>query len=227
MTRPVSNGALLRWVDIQPRGLNPKASFGVAQVEIFNANIHTDAVATPQLIGEDDFCDDGVVFERWLPIIPQQDQTDQDQETLHDSWQYSIIPVEQRELTIQVYYTELDIAKHGRIRTGKTGESALIEGVEAWGPPLVVPIGDLADFGFVGQKGLGSYEGDVYEFYWRLRVKVKGADVSMTWELAEPNQQPFDPDGESMDIDTTFVEDRKVAHTIVEKEFSPFARTGV
>lgn len=85
--QPVSRGALLRYKDIQARGLPSKESFGIGRVETWDPEIHSDATLfagvtlkngrvchktrpNPRLVEEDPYDRKlAVVYERWEPLL--------------------------------------------------------------------------------------------------------------------------------------------------------------
>lgn len=66
---PVALGAQLRYDEITPRGLDSEQSFGIAQIEPYDQNVHQDCIANPNRIQGSQFHGGQVVYERWLPIF--------------------------------------------------------------------------------------------------------------------------------------------------------------
>ena len=85
--QPVSRGALLRYKDIQVRGIPAKEAFGIAQVEIYDADVHADAtfytgdempngricrkgpIMNSSIVEIDPFDEEKIVYERWNPVM--------------------------------------------------------------------------------------------------------------------------------------------------------------
>lgn len=78
---PVSRGALLRYADIETRGLSSNESFGVGRTETFDPRLHPDVAnkAIPKLrrgvlpdltkVKPDPFTGEMNVHQRWMPIL--------------------------------------------------------------------------------------------------------------------------------------------------------------
>lgn len=68
---PVALGAQLRYDEITPRGLDSEQSFGIAQTEAYDPNVHQDCITHPDRIQGGQFHSGQAVYERWLPILGQ------------------------------------------------------------------------------------------------------------------------------------------------------------
>lgn len=85
--QPVSRGALLRYTDIKQRGMPANHSFGIAQVEVYDPEVHVDAVYSKgdemsnkricrseeimnhDLVERDPYDDEyWIVYDRWLSL---------------------------------------------------------------------------------------------------------------------------------------------------------------
>lgn len=94
-------------------------------------------------------------------------------------------------MSVQVYWTEQNIADHDPILTGANVlESSVRPGIELWGEPLTMPVPDLEELGFEAYES--EEKGLVYEIYWRLVLKCNGANVSVEWQIALPGTEPYD-----------------------------------
>lgn len=86
---PVARGAHLRYHDIVDHGMPASESFGIAQVEIYDSDLHPDAtyfhddrkangqihqgkpIMRPDYVAVDPFSNEKIVYERWCPILRQ------------------------------------------------------------------------------------------------------------------------------------------------------------
>jgi len=105
-------------------------------------------------------------------------------------WQQQYVDVNQSTMSIQVYWTELDIAEHGSILNGKdVQEGTVKDGIEPWGKSRTQRLPDLKELGYPLVR---TARGRCFEIFARLVLKAEGANVSLRWELAPPNSQPYD-----------------------------------
>ena len=206
--QPVSHGALLRYKDILTDGVPSKESFGIAQVEVYDKDIHHDAthftgdklpngkicrngpIPNRNIVEVDPFDGEDVVYERWCPILARGEITSPGQAFRTETWQQKMVKVNDDNLTVQVYWSERDIMEHQAIRQGKDGYSPLIRGVEPWGDELEITLPDLANLGFEAIET--DNKGMVYEIYFRLVMQCEGANMSIRCQLALPGTQPYD-----------------------------------
>lgn len=107
-----------------------------------------------------------------------------------ETWQQHYPSVEDKTVSVQVYWTEKDIKDHESIRVGKDGTIPLKKGIEYWGDALELPLPDLKALGFEEKES--STKGNVFEIYWRLTVTCKGANVEVNFQIAKPHTPPYD-----------------------------------
>jgi len=206
--QPVSHGALLRYKDILTDGVPSKEFSGIAQVEVYDKDIHHDAthftgdklpngkicrngpIPNRNVVEVDPFDGEDVVYERWCPILARGQITSPGQALRTETWQQKMVKVNDDNLTVQVYWSERDIMEHQAIRQGKDGYSPLIRGVEPWGDELEITLPDLAKLGF--EAIATDNKGMVYEIYFRLVMQCEGANMSIRCQLALLGTQPYD-----------------------------------
>ena len=94
-------------------------------------------------------------------------------------------------MSVQVYYTEMDIDEHDPIYTGSNAHNSPVrDGIEKWNEPLVMKLPDLNKRGF---KAVLSKTGIwIYEIYYRLILECEGANVKIKWQIAKPGTEPYD-----------------------------------
>lgn len=206
--QPVSRGALLRYKDIQTRGVPSKDSFGVAQVEIYDPLYHPDAtfsegdvlpngntcrrgtVMNKKIVDTDPFDGTDIVWERWCPIMSKGTLKLPGQAITTETWQQAMVRVGEEEISTQVYWTERKINEHDPIRQGRDADTDLRDGIEEWGDELVMKLPDLKELGFEAVKS--TTKGLVYEIYYRLVMECDGANISVKWQIALPGTEPYD-----------------------------------
>lgn len=144
-----------------------------------------------------------------------------------ETWQQQIVSPSQKVLRIQVYYTESDIQEHAPIRKLATANSDLIDDIEEWGPPLEFELLNFKAAGFkTKQPDTWECKGYYYEFYWRLTLEGKGANMTAQWEIAAPDTQPFDEDdGRPKPSQLELLEGKEAI--IVEEKFNPITKIGL
>lgn len=115
---------------------------------------------------------------------------------VNEVWQYSIVPIDRKKLDIQIYFSKLskdELQEHDAIRVGPKSSSDLKPGIEEWGPPLTIPLPDFDALNFRRIEVIRPrFVGEVYEFYWRIKLEGEGANVKFTWEMARPGSEPYD-----------------------------------
>lgn len=167
---PVSQGALLRYRQIQTRDFPLNSSFGITQTEPFDPVRHQDILgkieavrlarprsreqaprdATRPSFDILDMDVDGtpLVHERWDPILEQGHIFPPNQPQQTTLWTRLVVEPGTGPQEIQVYWTETNIAKSDSIRQGLDARSRLIDGMYRWGHPLVINMPDLENEGF-------------------------------------------------------------------------------
>lgn len=94
--QPVSRGAHLRYNDIADHGMPANESFGIAQVETYDPDVHD--VADRTFIKIDPFSGEKIVYEGWCPIleyvslcsVPASSRSNRCAGSTQDTWQ--VIP---------------------------------------------------------------------------------------------------------------------------------------
>lgn len=239
VNEPVSRGALLRYAVIEGRGVPSRQSFGLAQVEVYDPDIHTDAtyvdgdkmsnkrirrgkpVPNYNIVERDPYDGELIVYERWVPILDQSKDRAPGRQLVRDTWQHFMVPIEQQVLEVQVFWTERTIMEHESIRKGANALSELKDGIEAWGLPLEKQLPDLAQLGF---KAIQSEEkGMVFEIFYCLRVESNGANITTTCHLALPGTEPYDDKGEHRSVQAKLTGSE--VYELCDASYNPFPRT--
>lgn len=168
---PVSRGALLRYKDIQTRSLTTSDSFGIGTMEVYDADTHPDATYLPGATmangrrsriaqpNYDDWVDKDqhdndidVVYERWAPILKKGGNGNLRRiANTTSTWRYHLVKLSQKTLTLQVYWTELDLKKHAPMLTMKSWDEPgvnLLPGIEKWDKPLEMRLPSLRRLNF-------------------------------------------------------------------------------
>ena len=243
----VSVGGQVRWPEIEATNFDAGQNFGIPSEELFNKNRHRDAVKDKRLIVESPYDDVLIVEHRWLTLVNQvssprispsypvanvtQDtERREGAEFATEKWQLSIVPEGTEILAIPVYYTKLKMRDGAAILNGPNETDGLRQGIELW-DTLNVPLPDFKAHGFTAvsleynmerSENAAQHVGDVYQFWWRLSLQGKGANVSVKWELAAPGTQPYDADGKSNGA--TPILTLPMSHKLCDEDFDPFAK---
>jgi len=108
------------------------------------------------------------------------------------AWQMTYLKPTQREISLQVYYTDHDIPRHAPMLNGmhfKQPGAGLKDEFEEWGDELVLPLPDLEALGFELMENVRGEE--VYELHYRVVLKCRAADVQIKWQVARPGVEIF------------------------------------
>ncbi len=237
--QPISRGALLRYHDIEERGMPSEESFGISQTELYDAKIHPDATyckgdemgngricqrraANPNVVEK--FIHDPskrVVYWRWRSILDKGAEKIPGRPVETNTWQICHVDVKTKELEQDIFWSEQAIARSTPIYTI---EGPLTTGMEPFGKPLVIDLPDLGKLGFKMERHGGAEKR--YKFYYRLRVKCNGANITMQFDIAGPRADvEVQPNG-----DYHFVSTDEIVHSheiaFVDASCSPFVREG-
>lgn len=225
----------MRYNDIVDHGMPANESFGIAQVETYDPELHD--VTDRTFIKMDPFSGEKIVYERWCPILKyvssvpfqavypltsSQGQLKTPGKSFPtETWQQYVVREGDTEITQQVYWTHKKLQQHEAIRTGAERETPLKPGIKEWRAPQVKALPDLAKLGF---ELITTDNGDmVYEIYYRLLLKCDGANIKFKWQIASPETPPFDEHGEPSGVEVKFIEEEDFE--LSDAAYNPFSRT--
>ncbi|KAK5731970.1 hypothetical protein LTR17_010922 [Elasticomyces elasticus] len=236
--QPVARGALYRYSNIETRGLPSTESFGIGTVEVWDPQVHVDAVDTGRgrgghfprpnwdIVDEDPFePSHKIVYDRWTPILQKGDSKAPGKPFTCEKWQQYYVHDGETEITQQIFWTQANIAPHARML--KRGKGYLEEGavlrdeIEPWGDAMVFQLPILKALGFSLQKS--KKQGKVYEIWYKLKLTCNGANVSISFQLAMPysklydDKHRFNPEGVELTEDDV--------HEVVAASHNPNPRT--
>ncbi|RMY85961.1 hypothetical protein D0861_06191 [Hortaea werneckii] len=240
---PVSRGALLRYADIETRGLSSNESFGVGRTEPFDPLLHPDVAnkAIPKLrrgvlpdltkVKPDPFTGEMNVHQRWMPILTRvrlvtrgNGQTPKNSFTF-SAWREDWVRPDDDIMTVQIYWTDSpNIADHMPLMLDSRDqwEGKLDPRFEPWGRPQEKKLPDLKAMGFKLEES--TEEGECYVVHSRLILDCKGANVELVWQIARPDSRLYDEDDRWAPPDDIELTDADVFE-LVDASFNPNPRT--
>ncbi|KAK5729500.1 hypothetical protein LTR17_011920 [Elasticomyces elasticus] len=225
--QPIATGALCRYRNVHERGIPSTESFGIGQIEHYDAKVHHDAnllVGRPSkatqpnkaIVVRDNFTGDRILYDRFVPLLKKGDEKMPGRRFDTAQWQEAYIYKGQKDHTQQVYWTESNIQLHGPIfvpgTTANDEGAKPIAGIERWGDPLVFILPDLARMGF---KPVSTHEKGcpAFRIFYQLSMACDGANVSVSFRIAKPRTRgEFNPQGAVFDHDDL--------HTILEDSYN-------
>ncbi|KAK3049708.1 hypothetical protein LTR09_009130 [Extremus antarcticus] len=226
--QPVSRGALLRYHKHMDRGLATRDKFGLYQTEDWDPNIHHDAVvwqtragatkATrhPDKTEKSRFVKNTIVVPgRWVGLTQHAASNDLGKATKHSLWQQVFARPRERKREFLILWTESDIEEHASVykEDSKLIDDELRDDIKQFGRPFVLKFPDFKRHGFKLKKN------GVYEFYCKVTVVRKGANVDATFEIAKPGSEPFDAKGRPRLSNVEMLE--RDVHNVCSSRFNP------
>ncbi|KAI7585384.1 hypothetical protein KC346_g17714, partial [Hortaea werneckii] len=234
---PVSRGALLRYADIETRGLSSNESFGVGRTETFDPRLHPDVAnkAIPKLrrgvmpdltkVKPDPFTGEMNVHQRWMPLLTRGNGQTPNKYFTSSTWREDWIQPDETTMTVQIYWTDSpNIAEHAplMIDSRDRWEGKLDPRFEPWGRPQEKKLPDLKAMGFKLEES--TEQGECYVVHSRLILDCKGANVELVWQIARPDSRLYDEDGHWAPSDDIELTDAVVLE-LVDASFNPNPRT--
>ncbi|KAI6870015.1 hypothetical protein KC338_g3212 [Hortaea werneckii] len=234
---PVSRGALLRYADIETRGLSSNESFGFGRTETFDPLLHSDAAnkALPKLrrgvkpdhtkVKPDPYTGDMNVHQRWMPILTRGDGQNPKKSITFSTWREDWVHPDETTMTVQIYWTDSpNIAPHAplMIDSRDRWEGKLDPRFEPWGRPQEKKLPDLKAMGFKLEES--TEQGECYVVHSRLILDCKGANVELVWQIARPDSRLYDEDNRWDPPDDIELTDADVFE-LVDASFNPNPRT--
>ncbi|KAI6862239.1 hypothetical protein KC343_g6540 [Hortaea werneckii] len=234
---PVSRGALLRYADIETRGLSSNESFGVGRTETFDPRLHPDVAnkAIPKLrrgvlpdltkVKPDPFTGEMNVHQRWMPILTRGDGENPKKSFTFSTWREDWVQPDETTMTVQIYWTDSpNIAEHAplMIDSRDRWEGKLDPRFEPWGRPQEKKLPDLKAMGFKLEES--TEQGECYVVHSRLILDCKGANVELVWQIARPDSRLYDEDNRWDPPDDIELTDADVFE-LVDASFNPNPRT--
>ncbi|GAB1740506.1 hypothetical protein NU219Hw_g5609t1 [Hortaea werneckii] len=234
---PVSRGALLRYAEIETRGLSSKESFGVGRTETFDPRLHPDAAnkAIPKLrrgvmpdptkVKPDPFTGEMNVHQRWMPILTRGNGQNPKTTFTSSTWREDWVAPDDTTMSVQIYWTDSpNIAEHAplMLESRDRWEGKLDPRFEPWGKPQERKLPDLKALGFKLEES--TEEGECYVVHSRLILDCKGANVELIWQIARPDSRLYDEDDRWAPPDDIELTDADVFE-LVDASFNPNPRT--
>lgn len=139
-----------------------------------------------------------------------------------ETWQQFAVEKKQKSISIQLYWTQLDIKKHQSIRVGKDALTDLKTGIHEWGEPLEWDVGNLKEVGYPLQEACNGKQ--VYQIQVRLRLTSDGANIHVGCEIAKPGHGGYDENGQRRDGPAIMLKTRKCTRTIWDQRYNPTVR---
>ncbi|KAI7464721.1 hypothetical protein KC357_g7851 [Hortaea werneckii] len=234
---PVSRCALLRYADIETRGLSSNESFGFGRTETFDPRIHPDAAnkAIPKLrrgvmpdptkVKPDPFTGEMNVHQRWVPLLTRGNGQTPETSFTSSAWREDWVHPEDTTMSVQIYWTESpNVAPHAplMLESRDRWEGKLDPRFEPWGRPQEKKLPDLKALGFKLEES--TEEGECYVVHSRLILDCKGANVELVWQIARPDSRLYDEDDHWAPPDDIELTDADVFE-LVDASFNPNPRT--
>ncbi|RMZ03632.1 hypothetical protein D0860_06724 [Hortaea werneckii] len=234
---PVSRGALLRYADIETRGLSSNESFGFGRTETFDPLLHPDAAnkALPKLrrgvmpdhtkVKPDPFTGDMNVHQRWIPVLTRGNGQDPKNSFTSFTWREDWVRPTDEKMTVQIFWTDSpNIAPHTPLMLDGRDQwnGKLDSRFEPWGEPQEKKLPDLKALGFKLEES--TEEGECYVVHSRLILDCKGANVELVWQIARPDSRLYDEDNRWDPPDDIELTDADVFE-LVDASFNPNPRT--
>ncbi len=210
------------------RGLATRDKFGLYQTEDWDPNIHHDAVvwqtragatkATrhPDKTEKSRFVKNTIVVPgRWVGLTQHAASNDLGKATKHSLWQQVFARPRERKREFLILWTESDIEEHASVykEDSKLIDDELRDDIKQFGRPFVLKFPDFKRHGFKLKKN------GVYEFYCKVTVVRKGANVDATFEIAKPGSEPFDAKGRPRLSNVEMLE--RDVHNVCSSRFNP------